>query len=143
MCLHGRNERRVARSTAQSNSNAVNVPAAINAPATLPNGGTNFVFLYDRLTASQTGTIYVDGVSQGSAGTNASGYGSVVLIAPGSAGIHSVVFAGSSGQVAIAPLYVIGAGPTPTPTGTPKATPTITPVNTPTAHRLPRVISFR
>jgi len=134
---------RVARSTAQGDSNAVNVPAAINAPATLPNAGASFVFLYDRLTASQTGIIYIDGVSQGPASTNASGYGSVALIAPGSAGIHSVVFAGSSGQVAIAPLYVIAAGLTPTPTGTSTATPTSTPVSTPTARRLPRVIPFR
>jgi hypothetical protein len=130
---------RVARSTAQGDSNAVNVPAAINAPATLPTGGVNFVFLYDRLTASQAGTIYIDGVSQGPGSTNASGYGLAALIAPGAAGIHSVAFAGSSGQVAIAPLYIIAAGPTPTPTGPPTATPT----RPPTARRLPRVIPFR
>jgi hypothetical protein len=134
---------RVARSTAQSDRNAVNVPAAINAPATLPGGGASFVFLYDRLTASQTGNIHIDGVSQGPASTNASGYGSVALTAPGSAGIHSVAFVGSSGQVAIAPLYVIAAGPSPTPTGTPTPTPTNTPVKTPTTRRLPRVIPFR
>jgi hypothetical protein len=143
-CVYtGATSGRVARSTAQSGSNAVNVPSAINAPATLPSGGASFLFLYDRLTASQTGNIYIDGVSQGPASTNASGYGSVALIAPGSAGIHSVVFAGSSGDLAIAPLYVIAAGLTPTPTGTPRATPTSTPVHTPTARRLPRFIPFR
>jgi len=143
-CVYtGGSSGRVARSTAQGDSNAVNVPAAINAPATLPNGGASFMFLYDRLTASETGTIYIDGVSQGPASTNASGYGSVALIAPGSAGIHSVVFAGSSGQAAIAPLYVVSAGSALTPTSTPTATPTSTPVSTPTAHRLPRVIPFR
>ena len=52
---------RVARSTAQGDANAINVPAAINAPATLPNGGAGFVFLYDRLTASQSGTILSTG----------------------------------------------------------------------------------
>jgi hypothetical protein len=143
-CVYiGATSGRVARSTALSSSNAVNVPAAINAPATLPNGGTGFVFLYDRLTASQTGTIFIDGVNQGTVSTNAGGYGSVAVIAPGSAGIHSVVFVGSSGQVAIAPLYVLAAGAMPTPTATPTATPTSTPVTTPTAHRLPRVVPFR
>ena len=131
---------RVARSTAQGDPNAINVPAAINAPATLPKGA-GFVFLFDRLTPSQSGTVNIDGVSQGPATTNASGYGSVALTAPNVAGIHSVVFVGSSGEAALAPLYVNEAGSTPTPT--PTIPSRVTPTRIPTVRRAPRVIPFR
>ncbi len=124
--LTGATSARVARMTFQGDPNAVNTPSAINSPASLPAESANFVFLYNRLAPSQTGTVFMDGVSQGAGTTNASGFGSKTIPAPTTPGIHVVVFIGSSaGQVAVAPLFVKpitipGAG-TGAPTGTPAA----------------------
>jgi hypothetical protein len=148
---------RVARASLASNPNVINAPSAINAPATLPLGAANTVFMFDRLQPNQSGTIFVDGVSRGPATTNASGFNSVIITAPLTLGIHNVAFVGSSGQVAVAPLYIVpsgGATPTATVTSGP-ATATVTatpcvgqsfftetePNNTlPTANSLPTTI---
>jgi YVTN family beta-propeller protein len=128
---------RVGRAAAQGDALAPNVAAAIASPAHLAVGGGSFTFLFDGLAANESGTILIDGVSQGAASTNASGYGSVPLTAPSAAGIHAVQFVGSSGDAAIAPLYVVAAPPTPTPTITHTPTTTRTPTTTPTSNGTP------
>src|SRR5262249_16751088 len=106
-CVYtGATSGRVARGTVQGDPNIVNTPSAICKPATLFSGATSFVFAFDRLTPSETGTVFIDGVSQGSFGTDSSGIGSAVLTAPSATGPHSVLFIGSSGDVAVAPLFV-------------------------------------
>ena len=70
-------------------------------------GPASFLFQFDRLAPSESGTVFIDGVSQGGAGTDASGKGMITLTRPAAIGPHSVIFAGVSGDLAIAPLYVI------------------------------------
>jgi hypothetical protein len=132
--LTGATSGRIARGTVQGNSNTTNAPSGINMPATIRSGAANFTLLIDRLAANQSGTVYVDGASQGTVSTNGSGYVAVIVPAPAAVGIHSVRWVGANGQVAIAPLYVIPALATPTPTRTPTpptSTPTPTRTNTP------------
>ena len=107
--LTGNTSARVGRATLRADTVATNAPAGINAPATLHTNATNFIFLFDRLTPSENGTVYIDGVSQGTCSpcTNASGFGSVVIPPPNTIGPHAVLLAGASGDVAIAPLYQI------------------------------------
>src|SRR5262249_16031313 len=63
--LTGGTSGRVARFTAGSDSVATSAPAAICAPATLRSGfPTVFHFQVDRLTPNQSGTVFIDGVSQ-------------------------------------------------------------------------------
>jgi hypothetical protein len=70
-------------------------------------GPTGFLFQFDRLAPSESGTVFIDGVSQGGAGTDANGRGMITLTRPAAIGPHSVIFAGVTGDLAIAPLYVI------------------------------------
>ncbi len=56
--LTGATSGRVARMTYQGDPNVINTPSAINAPATLPAESVNFLFLFDRLAPSQTGTVF-------------------------------------------------------------------------------------
>ena len=71
------------------------------------NGPASFLFQFDRLAPSESGTVFIDGVSQGGAGTDASGKGMITLTRPAAIGPHAVIFAGVTGDLAIAPLYVI------------------------------------
>src|SRR5436190_13937120 len=85
----GTTSSRVGRATAQLATLAINVPSAINQPSNIQSGLVpTYTLLFDRLQASQGGTVYMDGVSQGSASTNASGYGAAVITAPTAIGIH-------------------------------------------------------
>jgi N-acetylneuraminic acid mutarotase len=130
--LTGATSGRVGQGSLQTAANATNAPSAINWPGTLTSGASSFTFMYDRLLPNQAGTIYVDGVSQGAAPpTNANGSNAVQLTAPATPGIHSVTFIGATGQVAIAPLYVLQGAVTPTPTATATQTSTATATATP------------
>ncbi|HEY7062881.1 MAG TPA: beta-propeller fold lactonase family protein [Chloroflexota bacterium] len=130
--LTGGTSGHVARAAVQGDPLVTNVPAALAGPSNLAVGGGTFNFLYDRLAANESGTIYVDGASQpGAPTTDGTGSGAMSLAAPSTAGIHSVLFAGSSGDFAVAPLYVVAAAPTPTPTATASPTNTATSTLTP------------
>jgi len=83
---------RVARATARGDSLATNAPAGINLPATLRSGATSFIFLFNRLTPSELGTIFIDGVSQGTTSTDGTGKGAVILTPPTTTGPHAVFF---------------------------------------------------
>ena len=109
MCvLTGGTSGRVATFEARGDPLATNAPGAINAAATVRNSGpASFLFQFDRLAPSESGTVFIDGVSQGGAGTDASGKGMTTLTRPAAIGPHSVIFAGVTGDLAIAPLYVI------------------------------------
>ncbi|HMA36791.1 MAG TPA: hypothetical protein VKY74_20215, partial [Chloroflexia bacterium] len=132
-CVYtGASSGRVARATVQGDIKARNAPSAITAPATLTTLATDFLFLFDRLLPNQVGTVYVDGTSQGLTTIDATGSGAVGVSAAGLAvGSHAVIFVGTSGQVALAPLYVIPASETATPTNT--VVPTATAAATATA----------
>ena len=71
------------------------------------NGPASFLFQFDRLPPSTSGTVFIDGVSQGGAGTDANGKGMITLTRPAAIGPHAVLFASVTGDLAIAPLYVI------------------------------------
>jgi len=140
----GASSGRVGRGAIQEDSNAVNAPSAINAPANITTLATNFIFLFDRLLPNQNGTIYIDGVSQGTCTpcTNGSGSGSATLSAAGlTVGIHEAAIVGASGQTVNAPLYVIPAQGTATPTNTVVPTSTATATATATACTLSYNIS--
>ena len=125
--LTGATSGRVARFQTIAVALATNAPAAIASASTVRTGGpASFLFQYDRLAPSQSGTVFIDGVSQGGAGTDAQGRGMITLTAPATLGPHSVVFSGVTGDLAIAPLYVIAGTSTPTPTPTSTATATAT-----------------
>src|SRR5207248_235015 len=85
----------------------------------------------DKLPANNTGNIYLDGMLQGTATTNASGFGTFTLTKPTTGFVHAVGWIATSGTGdAQAAVLLLGpAAPTPTPT--PSATPT-----TARAHRL-------
>lgn len=111
--FHGDTSLRKAKATVQIDARALNVPSAINNPWTLPSGGQSFWFLFSRLPANETGTVYVDGVGQTTVTSGSDGQGAVRLTAPNIAGIHAVQFIGSeSGRMAIAPLYILSADTT-------------------------------
>ncbi len=111
---------RVGRGSVEGNVNAKNAPSAINVPSNISTTATSFAILFNRLLPNQSGTIYIDGVAGPAASTNASGYGSALLTSPGTLGLHEVAFIGSSGQVAIAPLWIVApSGATSTPTSVP------------------------
>src|SRR5207244_1427337 len=101
---------RVGRATAQGDPNVTNAPTGINRPATLTSGAASFVFRFNRLTPSESGTVYMDGVSLGAASTDTTGRGLFTVTTPPTAmGIHALLFVGSTGDVAVAPLNVIPA----------------------------------
>ena len=97
--LTGVSSGRVARGSIQLDTNAIIVPAAINAPAVLAGGAAPFIFQYDRLLPNQTGTVYLDGIALGPSNTNATGFGSVLVPTTSTVGIHEVAWIGASGQV--------------------------------------------
>ena len=90
-----------------------------------------------KLPASDTGNIYLDGVLQGTATTNASGYGMFTLTKPTTGFTHEVAWVTASGTGdAVATVLLLGApaaSPTPTVGGTPSPTPTATATATATA----------
>src|SRR5207253_9066656 len=81
---------------------------------------------FDKLQPNQAGTIYVDGVAQGAASTNASGYGAALVPKPATGFEHAVVWVGANGQAVIAPLLLLPAVGTPTNTPLPSSTGTPT-----------------
>ena len=106
--LTGATSGRVATFQMIGNSLATNAPGATTSASTMRIGGSaSFLFQYDRLAASESGTVFIDGVSQGGAGTDALGKGMITLTRPAAIGPHAVVFSGVTGDLAIAPLYVI------------------------------------
>jgi hypothetical protein len=120
---------RVARASGIVASNVTNAPSSINAPAAV-NGTGTFTFIIDRLLPNQTGTVYRDGVAQGTLITDGSGRAAAFVNKPTSGFIHDVRWVGASGQAVSAPLLYLPAGGTPTVTRTPTRTPTNTPTNT-------------
>jgi hypothetical protein len=127
--LSGGTTGRVGRASGIAASNATNAPAIIAAPAAVGGTGT-FTLVIDRLLPNQTGTVYVDNVSQGSLSTDASGKAAALVNKPSSGFLHIVEWAGASGQRVGAPLLYLPAGGTPTVTRTPTRTPTNTPTST-------------
>ena len=106
--LTGGTSGRVATFEARGDPLATNAPGATTSASTMRTGGsTSFLFQFDRLAPSESGTVFIDGVSQGGAGTDASGKGMITLTGPAAIGPHAVIFAGVTGDLAIAPLYVI------------------------------------
>jgi len=107
--LTGGTSGRVARFTVLGATVATNAPAAINAPATLRSGfPTVFHFSVDRLTPNESGTVFIDGVSQfPTITTDGNGKGEGFYAPPTTVGPHAVYFIGASGDVALAPLYMI------------------------------------
>jgi hypothetical protein len=120
---------RVSRASGIVASNAINAPGVINAPVAV-NGTGTFTFVIDRLLPNQMGTVYVDGVAQGSLTTDASGRAAAFVNKPTSGFLHDVRWVGASGQSVSAPLLYLPAGGTPTVTRTPTRTPTNTPTHT-------------
>jgi hypothetical protein len=135
--LTGGTSARVARASVQAAALVTNAPSAINRPSSVSAAAGSFVFQYDRLLPNQTGTAYIDGVSQGPASVDANGNGFATLVPPAVVGIHAVAFLGASGQVAIAPLYIVPAQGTPTPTATRTVPPTSTATTTRTVTPAP------
>ena len=106
--LTGGTSGRVATFEARGDPLATNAPGATTSASTMRTGGpTSFLFQFDRLAPSESGTVFIDGVSQGGAGTDANGKGMITLTRPAAIGPHAVIFAGVTGDLAIAPLYVI------------------------------------
>ncbi len=106
--LTGGTSGRVATFEARGDPLATNAPGATTSASTMrTNGSASFLFQFDRLAPSESGTVFIDGVSQSGAGTDASGKGMMTLTGPAAIGPHSVIFAGVTGDLAIAPLYVV------------------------------------
>src|SRR5207244_2596722 len=72
--LTGGTSGRVARASVLAHANVTNLRGLIVAPAFVTPGGTVKV-MADKLPANNTGNIYLDGLLQGMATTNASGFG--------------------------------------------------------------------
>ena len=85
--LTGETSGRVARASVLLNANVTNVRGLIVAPAFVAPGGTVSV-LVDRLPPNDMGTIYLDGVSQGTATTDGSGNGAFTLTKPSTGFVH-------------------------------------------------------
>ncbi len=146
--LTGGTSGRVARAAVLLHANVTNVRGLIVRPA-LVNPGGNVTVLATKLPASDTGQIFLDGVSQGTQATNASGNGSFTFPkptppAPGSTPpvsniVHEVGWVANNGagdaQAAVLLLAPAGvASPTPSPTASATVTPPpVTPTATPTA----------
>jgi hypothetical protein len=149
-CVYtGAGSGRVAYAHVLAAPEAWDVPSALVSPSnTTATGGTVF-FLLNHLSPGQSGPVFVDNLSAGNANINANGYGSTTVQKPGTTGGHAVFFIGNSGQVAIAPLFVLPNAGTATPTLTtvPGATSTPTPTTapgstaTPTATTVPGATS--
>ena len=113
--LTGGTSGRVARASALAHANVTNLRGLIVAPSLVTPGGT-VTILADKLPASDTGNIYLDGVLQGTATTNASGRGTFTLTKPTTGFVHAVGWIASSGagDAQAAVLLLDSANPTPT-----------------------------
>ena len=151
--LTGGTSGRVARAAVLEHANVTNMRGLIVRPQFVSPGGTVIV-MATKLPASDTGQIFLDGVLQGTATTNASGSGTFTLTkpaapAPGSTPpasniVHEVgwIATGGTGDAQAAALLLAPAGvASPTPTASPSPTasatttptpPPITPTPTPT-----------
>ena len=136
--LTGGTSGRIARATALAHANVTNLRGLIVAPAFVTPGGTVKV-MADKLPASNTGNIYLDGVLQGTATTNASGFGTFTLTKPTTGFVHAVGWVATSGtgDAQAAVLLLDPAAPTPTPTPASTPTPTLTPTPPPTPTTTP------
>jgi hypothetical protein len=135
--LTGGSSGRAAYAHIRAAAEAQDAPSALVLPSNTTATGGTVRFAFNHLLANQGGTVYVDVVSQGAANTTASGYGSALVSKPGTTGGHRMVFVGNSGQIAIAPLFVLP-GPA---TATPTHTATAGPSNTPTQTAIPTATS--
>jgi hypothetical protein len=127
--LSGGTTGRVGRASGIVAGNVTNAPGIINAPAAVLGTGT-FTLVIDRLLPNQSGTVYIDNVSQGNLSTDSTGKAAALINKPSSGFLHIVEWAGVSGQRVGAPLLYLPAGGTPTVTRTPTRTPTNTATNT-------------
>jgi hypothetical protein len=132
---------RVAYAHVLAGPTAQDVPSALVVPShTAATGGT-LAFVFNHLAPNQGGTVFMDGLSGVAGNTTANGYGTAIVTKPNTPGGHAVFFIGNSGQVAVAPLFVLPNAGTATPTtttvpgatSTATATPTTVPAGTGTA----------
>ena len=138
--LTGGTSGRIARAAVLQHANVTNMRGLIVRPQFVSPGG-NVTVLATKLPASDTGQIFLDGVLQGTATTNASGSGTFTLTkpaapAPGSTPpasniVHEVGWIANTGagdaQSTVLLLGPAQATPTPTASPTPTSTPTPTP----------------
>ena len=87
---------RVARASLQADPLVTNIRGLIAAPASVSPGGTGLV-VADRMLPNDTGNIYLDGVLQGTATTNASGFGLFILTKPTTGFVHAVSWIATTG----------------------------------------------
>ncbi|HEX7518529.1 MAG TPA: hypothetical protein VF345_14715, partial [Chthoniobacterales bacterium] len=132
--LTGGTSGRVARATYFLDPSVTNIRGLIVKPAFVAPGGTVTV-LADKMPASDIGNIYLDGVLQGTATTNAAGEGTFILTKPSTGVVHAVSWIATAGTgLDQATVLLLGpAAPTPTPSPTATATATVAPTPTPTA----------
>src|SRR4029077_3432956 len=89
--LTGGTSGRVARGTVLLHPDVTNLRGLIAAPASVTVAGSaQFLILADKLPPLDTGNVYIDGVFQGTAATDASGKASVLLTKPTSGFVHEV-----------------------------------------------------
>lgn len=129
--LSGGTTGRMAWASGLAASNAINVPSMVSVPAEVAGTG-QFEVAMDRLTPNQNGTVYLDGVSQGTISTDSNGRRAFLINKPTSGFAHVVEWLGTGGQSVVAPLLYLPAAGTPTPTRTSTRTPTRTHTRTPT-----------
>jgi len=106
------------------------VPSLIVAPGQVWGSGQVTAW-YTQFTPNQSATMYVDGVSIGSAGVDGFGNGYGFPSKPTSGFVHYVSLVAANGQVAVGPMISLVNAPTFTPTLTPTLTRTPTPTSTP------------
>jgi hypothetical protein len=140
--LTGGTSGRVAMGALLLDADVINLRGLVASPAFVtPAAGDTVPILATKLPPNDTANVYLDGVLQGTATTNAQGYGSFDLIKPASAFVHAVTWvanAGAGDAIGTVLLLDPNVTPTPTPTATATATATATPKPTPTPTRTPR-----
>src|SRR5205085_4900568 len=97
LTLTGTTSGQVARASVLLHADVTNLRGMIVAPAIVRPGGTVPVLL-DRLTPSDSGNIFLDGVNQGSTMTSAQGTLTFNLTKPTSGFLHEVGYLGGSGD---------------------------------------------
>jgi Domain of unknown function (DUF4214) len=111
----GATSARVSRGTIVANALTTNLRAAIVNPALAAPGGTVTVLL-DRLTPNDTGQVFLDGVSQGTATSSPSGALSFTVTKPSTVFVHEVGWVSNTGGAdAIATVLLILGNPTAAP----------------------------
>jgi len=95
--LTGASSGRIGRGTVLLHANVTNSRGLIVAPSFVTPGSGALTVLATKLPASDLGQIYLDGVLQGTATTNASGDGAFTLTKPASGFVHSVSWIATSG----------------------------------------------